>query len=243
MKRKNVLILLLVFLLLLTPSGVLFVRALETSPFPERDTVSEVEMRFDASGWEKTRKGDSREVDLLYAIFRASKRVSRRALPSKYAAYRLTFRGGRADETLKLYFGASDLSLYILTSGKKLYRFPMPAATHRSTVLTPSAASFSLDGETVGPRYDYPESANGSTEIAVAEISLASWRVATEFDFSGGNVSVNYSLYARDGELLLETRDESKIVSENPDRVLMDVTADVGEGISVTLHYYLKVQE
>ncbi|MBR4334864.1 MAG: hypothetical protein IKP74_00270, partial [Clostridia bacterium] len=71
MKRKNVLILLLVFLLLLTPSCVLLVRALETSPFPERDKVREIEMRLDTSGGERAdtpvpylRYVDNRDVDL-----------------------------------------------------------------------------------------------------------------------------------------------------------------------------------
>lgn len=248
MKRKNVLILLLVFLLLLTPSCVLFVKALATSPFPERELLSEVEMKFEGSGGEKadaslpvTRESSSREVDLLYAIFSGAKRVWNRSLPDKYASYRLTFRGERPDETLTLYFGASDLSLYILTSGKKLYRFPMPTVTHRNTVLTPSAASFSLDGEEIVSRYDYPEKVDSPTGIIA--ISLASWRVATEFTFSGEEVTVDYKLYASDGTLILETADKNEIVERDPDQVLMNVTTELSDGISVTLHYYLNIQD
>ena len=248
MKRKNVLILLLVFLLLLTPSCVLLVRALETSPFPERDKVREIEMRLDTSGGERAdtsvpylRYVDNRDVDLLYAIFSAAKRVPRSALPDKYASYRLTFRGERSDETLTLYFGASDYSLFILTSGKKLYRLSMPKATHRNTVLTPSAASFSLNGEELVKRYDYPETANGPKNVA--EIALASWRIVTEFAFSGEGAEVVYKLYAADGSPLLETTDKNDVVGLSPDTVLMEVTTPLQNGISVTLHYYLKVQE
>ena len=248
MKRKNVLILLLVFLFLLTPSCVLFVLALETSPFPERVMISEVEMCLDESGGEKAettvpvvRGEDSREVDLLYALFDCAKRVPRSALPDKNAAYRLTFRGIRPDEVLTLYFGASDLSLYVLTSGKKLYCLAMPTATHRNTVLTPSAASFSLDGEEIVSRYDYPEEANSPTGIA--GIRLASWQIATEFAFSGENVSVEYKLYEFNGSLILETADKNEIVERDPGRVLMDVTTALSDRITVTLHYYLEVQE
>ena len=248
MKRKNVLILLLVFLLLLTPSCVLFVRALATSPFPERETVSDVEIRFETSGGTKAegalpvlRGSDSREVDLLYAVFDTAKRVPRRDLPTKYASYRLTFKGERPDEVLTLYVGASDLSIYVLTSGKKLYCLSMPTATHRNTVLTPSAASFSLDGEEVVSLYDYPEFANGPTGIA--KISLSAWDIVTDFTFSGENVSVNYALYADRNADPYETTDKSEIVGFNPNTVRMDVTADLSGGISVTLHYYLNVQE
>lgn len=248
MKKKNVLILLLVFLLLLTPSCVLLVRALETSPFPERELIREIEMRHDTSAGVKVnapilniRYADNPDVDLLYAIFSAAKRVPRSALPNKYASYRLTFRGERPDETLTLYVGASDYSLYILTSGKKLYRLAMPTATHRNTVLTPSAASFALDGTELVTRYDYPETANGPKEIA--EIALASWRIVTEFAFSGDDAEVVYKLYAADGSPMLETNDKNDVVGLSPDTVLMEVTTPLQNGITVTLHYYLKVQE
>ena len=248
MNRRNVVILLLVFLLLLTPSCVLLVKALATSPFPERELISEVEIRFEGSGGEKadaslpvTRNATSREVDLLYAIFSGAKRVWNKTLPDKYASYRLTFRGERADEQLTLYFGASDLSLYVLTSGKKLYRLAMPTATHRTTVLPPSAASFSLDGEEVVSRYDYPEEADG--EPGVNAISLASWQIATEFMFSGENVSVEYELYERNGMLIEKTADKTRIVERNPYQVLMNVTTALSDRITVTLHYYLKIQE
>ena len=76
MKKKNVLILVLVFLILLTPSYVLLIHALETSNFPERERVSEVEYRFLGSESESPENAlpvrlsvDSDEVDLLYAIF------------------------------------------------------------------------------------------------------------------------------------------------------------------------------
>ncbi|MBO4284181.1 MAG: hypothetical protein J5958_06120 [Clostridia bacterium] len=248
MKRKNVLILLLVFLFLLTPSCVLFVRALATSPFPERDKVSEVEIRFESSGGVKAdgaipvlRDVDSREVDLLYAIFNSAERIPRWDLPEKSAAYRLAFRGERPEEVLTLYFGASDLSLYVLTSGKKLYRLAMPTATHRNTVLTPSAASFSLNGEEIVSLYDYPEYANGPTGIA--EISLSAWDIVADFNFVGQNVTVNYALYSSPDAQPYETTDKNKIVPYDPDTVRMDVSADLSGGISVTLHYYLNVQE
>ena len=248
MKRKNVLILLLVFMLLLTPSCILFVRALETSPFPEREKITGVEMRFEASGGVKADgamphsvEADAPEVALLYTIFTCAKRVPRWTLPDKYASYRLTFRGERPDEVLTLYVDASDLSLYVLTSGKKLYRLSMPTTTHRNTVLTPSAASLSLDGEEVVPPYDYPEDANGPTGIA--EIKLAAWRIATEFVFSCESAAVKYRLYDASGNQLSETEDVSEIVSQNPDRVQMDVSADLSGGISVTLHYLLTVQK
>ena len=248
MKRKNVLILLLVFMLLLTPSCILFVRALETSPFPEREKITGVEMRFDASGGVKADgampysvDADAPEVALLYTIFKCAERVTRWSLPDNYASYRLTFRGERSDEVLYLYFGASDFSIYVMTSGKKLYRLSMPTLSHRNTVLPPSAASFSLDGEEVVSRYDYPEYANGPTGIA--EISLASWLIATEFVFSSENAEVKYRLYDEAGTLLSETEDVSEIVSATPDRVQMDVSADLSGGISVTLHYILKVQK
>jgi len=248
MKRKNVLILLLVFLFLLTPSCVLFVLALETSPFPERVMISEVEVCLDESGGQKAegalpvvRAEDSREVELLYELFDCAKRVPRSALPDKNASYRLTFRGNRPDEILTLYFGASDLSVYVLTSGKKLYRLAMPTATHRNTVLTPSAATFTLDGEEVVSRYDYPEYVNGPTGIA--EISLSAWKIATEFNFSGENLSVEYKLYEYNGTLILETTDKNEITERDPGRVQMDVTTALSDRLTVTLHYYLKVQE
>lgn len=250
MKKKNVLILLLVFLLLLTPSCVLLVRALETSPFPERELIREIEMRHDTSGGVKVdapisnlRYADNPDVDLLYAIFASAKRVPRSALPDKYASYRLTFRGERPDETLTLYIGASDFSLYILTSGKRLYRLSMPTATHRNTVLPPSAASFSLDGKELVSRYDYPENANGPK--AITEISLAAWRILTDFVFSDENAVVTYKLYDKNDSLLLETVDKNDVVglSSDTDKVLMDVTTPLQNGITVTLHYYLKVQE
>ena len=247
MKRKNVLLLLLVFLVLLTPSCVLFVRALATSSFPERDKVSEVEMRFESSGGVKAdgaapvvRKADSREVDLLYAIFDCAERIPRWDLPDKCAAYRLTFRGERPDEVLTLYFGASDLSVYVLTSGKRLYRLAMPTATHRNTVLTPSAAAFSLGGEEVS-LYDYPEYANGPTGIA--EISLSSWDIVADFNFSAQNVTVKYALYDSPDAEPYETTDKNEIAPYDPDTVRMDVSANLSGGISVTLHYYLNVQE
>ena len=248
MKRKNVLILLLVFLLLLTPSCVLFVRALATSPFPEREKISEVEVRFESSGGTKAdaalpvrRGADSREVDLLYAVFANAKRVPRWDLPDKYASYRLTFKGEGPDEVLTLYVGASDLSLYVLTSGKKLYRLAMPTATHRNTVLTPSAASFSLDGAEIVSLYDYPEYENGRTGIAGT--SLSAWDIVTDFTFSAENVSVNYALYADRNAEPIETTNADLIVENDPETVRMDVTADLAGGISVTLHYYLSVQE
>ena len=247
MKRKNVLILLLVFLFLLTPSCVLFVRALATSPFPERDKVSEVEMRFESSGGVKAdgaspilRDVNSREVDLLYAILNSAERIPRWDLPEKCAAYRLAFRGENPEEVMTLYFGASDLSLYVLTSGKKLYRLAMPTATHRNTVLTPSGATFSLDGKFVS-LYDYPEYANGPTGIA--EISLSAWDIVTDFNFSGQNVSVNYALYSSRNADPIETTDKTEIVPYDPETVRMDVFAELSGGISVTLHYYLNVQE
>ena len=248
MKRKNVLILLLVFLFLLTPSCVLFVRALATSPFPERDKFSEVEIRFESSGGVKAdgaipvlRDADSREVDLLYAIFNCAERIPRWDLPEKSAAYRLAFRGEESEEVLTLYFGASDLSLYVLTSGKKLYRLAMPTATHRNPVLTPSAASLSLDGEEIVSLYDYPEYANGPTGIA--EISLSAWDIVADFNFVGQNVTVNYALYSSQDAQPYETTDKNEIVPNDPDTVRMDVSADLSGGISVTLHYYLNVQE
>lgn len=248
MKRKNVLILLLVFLFLLTPSCVLFVLALETSPFPERVMISEVEMCLDESGGEKAetaipavRGEDSREVDLLYALFDCAKRVPRSALPEKNAAYRLTFRGKRPDEVLKLYIGESDLSLYVLTSGKKLYRLAMPTATCRNSVLKPSAASFSLDGEEVVSRYDYPE--KPGNPVGIAGIGLAYWQIVTEFAFSGENVSVDYKLYEFNGTLILETADKNEIVERNPDQVLMNVTTALSDRVTVTLHYYLYIEE
>ena len=246
MKRKNVLILLLVFLLLLTPSCVLFVRALETSPFPEREKLSEVEVRFEASGGVKADgavpkhfSADAREVDLLYAIFESAERVPRRSLPSKNAAYRLTFRGERIDETLKLYVAESDYSLYVLTSGKKLYRLSMPTASHKNDVLRPSAALFSLGGEEIGQRYDYPEYVDGKN--GVAENKFSTWRVVGAFDFSEEEVSVNYELYSSNGTHLSSTADPDEIVSRDPDSVLMSVTADLTDDLSVTLYYYIKV--
>ena len=249
MKRKNVLILLLIFLLLLSPTCVLLVRAIETSPFPEREKITEVEIRFETSGEEKaegapreTLPSDAPEIDLLYAVFRGAKRVLRHSLPDKYASYRLTFRGDESEEVLTLYVGAADFSVYVLTSGKRLYRLAMPTATHRNTVLPPSAASFSLDGREVVSRYDYPDYANGPT--AIERISLSSWKIANDFVFDGRNVSVNYLLYAAGAEEpYKETTDRNEIVSLNPEKVRMDVTAELGEGLFVTLHYYLNVQK
>lgn len=253
MKKKNVFVLFLVFLALLTPSCILFAQALSTSPFPEREDLSEVEMRLDASGGEKAngvnpivRDANSREVDLLYAILAGAKRVSRRTLPGKkeYAAYRLTFRGEGPDEEMTLYVGASDFSLYVLTSGKKLYRLQMPSVFLRKKDLPPTSATFTYNGEEVVSDYDYPETANGP--IGITEIGLSRWSFLSEFAFSGENVSVNYRLYhsrTPNNILFAETQDVNEIVSKNPDIVMMDVTADLPEGITVTLHYYLSVQK
>ena len=253
MKKKNVLVLLLVFLALLTPSCILFAQALSTSPFPEREDLSEVEMRLDASGGEKAngvnpivRDADSREVDLLYAILAGAKRVPRRTLPGKkeYAAYRLTFRGEGADEEMTLYVGASDFSLYVLTSGKKLYRLQMPSVFLRKKELPPTSATFLYNGEEVVSNYDYPESPNG--QVGITEISISRWSFLNEFDFSGENVSVSYRLYHKrypENELFAETRNVNEIIEKNPDILMMDVTADLPEGITVTLHYYLSVQK
>ena len=77
----------------------------------------------------------------------------------------------------------------------------------------------------------------------IIAISLASWRVATEFTFSGEEVTVDYKLYASDGTLILETADKNEIVERDPDQVLMNVTTELSDGISVTLHYYLNIQD
>ena len=75
MKRKNVFILLLVFLILLTPSCVLFVKAIATSPFPEREKIEEVSIRLDESGGK--RSSTVRRSDILCPI--SERRCRRRA--------------------------------------------------------------------------------------------------------------------------------------------------------------------
>lgn len=247
MKRKNVFILLLVFLILLTPSCVLFVKAIATSPFPEREKIEEVSIRLDESGGKKAngvnpfvRGGDSREVDLLYAIFAGSKRVWRSSLPdeSAYAAYRVSFKGERFSEDLTLYVGGADFTIYVLTSGKKLYSFRMPTVSHKSVLFAPSAASFSLDGEKV-VIYDYPGTVDGPTDVN--DIGISNWQTVTRLTFSDEVVSVHYEMYSARAELIGETDDPEEIVRQAPDSVAMDVTADLSAGITVTLRYLISV--
>ena len=248
MKKKNALILVLVFFILLTPSYVLLIHALETSNFPERERVSEVEYRFLGSESESPENAlpvrlsvDSDEVDLIYAIFAGAKRVARSEMPDRYAAYRLTFRGDDlGEEILTLYVSRADYSVYIRTSEYKLYLFELPRVTHLRAILPPSAATFTFEGKTVVSAYDYPENVNGPQ--AVAEISLSRWEYAERFTFPELADEVSYTLYTAENELILSTDDVGEIIARNPSKVLMDVTCTLEGGITVSLRYYLRVQ-
>ena len=74
----------------------------------------------------------------------------------------------------------------------------------------------------------------GFTAVCLAESPVT---------FSAENVSVNYALYADRNSEPIETTNADLIVENDPETVRMDVTADLAGGISVTLHYYLSVQE
>ena len=225
MKKSRIAVLVLIALLLLTPTGLLIVRAAAVGNFPIKGDAASVRItKPDRSVVTLTEAAPLYGV--VYDLFRLTDRVARSKLPEVRETYTLEFNDNGIIETLKLYVAASKgssgeqrLESYVLSSENRLYRLKLPVMHIRTMTLVPARVDWigSVPGgeQTL---YTYPEARS-----EYPRIYLLDWGKLSLLSSDQTFESVEYRLYDENDRLLSILTDSSEIAQYSPSYVLCAV--------------------
>lgn len=235
MKKKRFATLLLVALLLFTPTVILIVRAATVGRFPKPNEVLGVEIT-DATGEKTTLLPGDLLFEAFFEIVSESERVFLSSLPKGCDSFRVDLLLEGKTERLNLYFDRSDCSVYIRNSENRLFLFRDPELELLDTVLSPAKIELCERGEEI-PFLSYPTGNQSFTEIG-----LIRWEKLSEIVFSEDACRAVFNLYEKgtDGgyEFVREVTDFSELSEESTDAaVLCIVRWELFDEIDL-IHYY-----
>ncbi len=243
MKKIRIGLLILIALVLMTPSVLLIARAVSVGDFPKPEETSEIELKK-PNGEVMTFSRDSNGYTLLFDLCRLSKRVDKGELPSgsDTVKYPLTFCTASRREKLTLCVSKADYDVYLVTSEKKVYHFDMPGYTIGSMRIAPSQLTWVTTGEDGDRTVLTYDSIFESGEKVVQANQLISWDILLNISATVSPSKEEYHMFD-DRQTLIATVSDPAVVASTAgvERVLLESRTTIAEGVDVILTFYFQV--
>ena len=224
----------LVAVLLFTPTVILIVRGASVGRFPKAEEVSSIEITAE-DGRSRTLSEGEPLFGVFFEILSQSERISSEP-PKSSVCYDACLRLSDATERIRLYVSESDHSLYIKNSENRYFAFRTPELDILDTVLAPCKIEICLRGEDEAI-LSYP-----GNEQPIPEIKLSRWEKLSEIVSTEAFVDSTFHLYEKEsggGYVFAgEVTDVALLADAPSDAVVVYVVRwDTFESADL-LHYY-----